>query len=411
MSMESDKNADFNSRNETIEYENDSFSVEVRMKQYLYDPSSFVIIIPFDIKLYQRALDTHMSDLLDRFDEAFCKSSVDAKVMFFNNIPIPNTEQLDNKILNHMLDEVLTWSPTSVLRNIKIDRTTSDTHRSVADYHEGILALRNGMIPIDKGYDAPHVILTFDIDGTPLKFAKYFNGIRWCKLQMNDRVLTCLPFLDAFRYVVLDGELWYVAYDTYLCRVHLFIDKPVLRFPLPKGMPKEFQLCSDGKRLVLVSKHIQIAEVIHDSHVREKVTIEDWYSARPYERFIVDATEDFTLFDLYLRTADTKIRVVYMKSFNIFVERKNNIIYEYCVAAHQLFKQTSRLKEYQRYVIPKDMTEKNYARVVLPTELLMWYLNRFQDVGFGVSRKRRRRTSDNSLDMNKIDMGLHDMQL
>lgn len=378
-----------------------AFSVNERLKVYLNDPDMFVIDIPSDTELYKYALNKKMSQLLVKFAKAFRKSSTEDKVAFFNSIPL-STENYNNDILDHLFDDVLTWSSTCVIQNIKIDRSASKKHCCVANYRDDILTLRNDMIPIDKSYDAPHVVLTFDLNGTFLNFVKYFNGVRWCNLQMNDRLLTSLPFLETDKYAVLDNELWYIAYDTYLCRVPLFNNERVIRFPLPKQMPKKFQLCSDGKKIVLVSKHMQICEVSHDPHNRNEVVIKQWYFARPNERLVVDSNDDFLLLDLYLREADTKMRVVFLKTDNIFVVLKKGIIYEYNVAAHQLFKQTCKLKKYERFVIPKDMKENEYARVLLPTELLSQYLSRFCETGPDhiKSRKKRRLTEDTVTEIN-----------
>lgn len=257
------------------------YIAEKRLCSYIDEPNSFVINIPEDVELYKLALEIRMHDLINLFACVLTRETAENQLKFINQIPLLDYSDIDDMIQKHLID-LLTWGPTSAITSVRINSYLSEQHREFAEYQKEIIEFRRDMIPIDKSYDAPHVVISLCEDEDRY-FAKYFNGTRWCKIQLHEHVRFSFTSLCPNNYAIVGDELWYIDNDNVLTKIDLFHEKPIGQFYLPHPKPKDFQLCSDGRDIVLLSRDKRIAEVLPKPFHHEPFEVTDWYQLRPYE--------------------------------------------------------------------------------------------------------------------------------
>ena len=362
-------------------------SAEKRYSTYTKDPSSFVISIQEDVELYKMALKMKNHDLINLFASVLHRETAENQLKFANQVPLLNYSDIDDMIQKQLLD-LLTWGPTSAIASVRINPNLSEQHREFAEYQTEIMGYRRDMIPIDRNYEAPHVVISL-CHNKERYFAKYFNRTRWCKIQLHEHVKSSFSYLSENKYAVIGNDLWFVESENVLTNVDMFHEKPIRQFFLPHPKPNDFQLCSNGSDIILLSRNKQIAEVLPRPFNHEPFEVTDWYQLRPYEYKTIFANEDLTIYDISTRDLCKNIKICFRDSIDSLFELCDKGICEYNIVNHeQMFKKTLSTNGHLRFRIPRDRRE-NCTYVLIETQNIVNFLNMFVTDSSVKSRKRK----------------------
>ena len=371
----------------------DGYNVYERLSSYRRNPSAFHVNLLGDVKLYVQALKFKMRDLIDLFASIFHRETPENKIKFANEIMFCTSPiDIDDQIKNELLD-LLTWGPTAAISCMKIKPELSSEHQEYAEYQKEILKFRHDMVPIDKNYDAPHVLLSLCMDEQRY-FAKYFNGFRWCRIQLHEHVGHSIPYLSANKYAVVNDDLWYVETDNFITKINLFHEEPIRSFYLPHPKPRDYQVCSDDQDVICISRNKFVSEVVPKPFRHDPHELTDWYQLRPHEYKTIN-NDDMMVYDVTTRNLSKRMKVCFQDSTDQLIElielNDSCACCEYNIEPRQvMFNKTVVNDGYLRYRIPRDSRE-NCKYILVKTQTIVNFLNLFlNDSDDGAQNRKRK---------------------
>lgn len=375
-------------------FDEDEDSAVDRINQYLDNPDSFRVRIPNDVELYRHALKCDLGELIFKFVNILKKYPLDTQFAFINKIPLYNAEirvgsqSAPNPMLEYIF-ELLNWSSLELLSNISIDMYASTQHEYLYDYLEQLKTVRHDMYPIAKSYDAPHVILSLckKPENEEMLCAKYFNGVRWCRLQVDGNINSIIPLIETHKSVIFEDDMWYVKGDSYLAKKNLFRDDDVKYFPLPMPLPQDSQLCSNGDDIVIFSNQKQMAEIVptHFSNASHKVS--EMKKLTSCETISHDEYHD--IYRVKSPELGKTMNVCFSKTDTSLLELDGDTLCEYVVIPHHVFRQTSSIPKHKHYIIPKDSNQEDWVLTLIKTKTMKDYISNFITTQTHPQTKRR----------------------
>ena len=362
-------------------HEDDESDVD-RMGDYLDDPTSFRIRIPQDVDLYKNAVNCDLGDLVFKFVNVLRTYPLDVQFDFINRIPLANAEirVTGRTTANPMLEyifEILTWSTLDVLSGISINMFSSAQHEYLYDFLENIKEIRQDMYPIDKSYDAPHVVLSLSQqqDNWEMYCVKYFNGTRWCRLQVDGCINDIIQHLGVNNFVIVGEYLWFLKEDNYLGKINLFRDEDMKYLLLPFPLPADAQLCTNGEDIVIFSNQKQMAEIVPTQHSNQSHRVSDVKKVISCET--VANEEYFDLYRVKSLELNKTIHICFSKTDSSMLELDGDTLCEYVVIPHHLYRQTSSDPKHKHFVIPQDTNETDWTFGLIKTNVIQEYISNF----------------------------------
>ena len=337
-----------------------------------------------NVEFFVKAIENQNHTQIQKCLTHFSHETIENKFRFVNSLWVDLDNNVYKRLVLEILD-ILTWAPTSQISKIKINPLLSVQHRDLAEYQSEVLSFRSDMMPIHSSYDAPHVVLSLCANEKTY-FAKYFNGTRWCKLQMHEHVLASLPDLTECQFAIVGNELWYIS-DDFLYNLDLFAERPIIYYVLSQPIPRDIQLCKSGETLIILSRDKKIAEVISKASVNQPFEVSEWYDLRRNEYAIQSSNEDFTTFEINLRYLRKSVNVCLSDKCNSLYHTDNNIVGEYSINPNAcLYRKTYLDSSHVKYDIPKDNRDISLY-VLLDKTIFEQYLNQFYSYSGTYKRK------------------------
>ena len=363
-------------------YEDDDDDGVDRMNEYLDDPTSFRIRIPQDVQLYKSAINCDLGELVFKFVNVLRTYPLEVQFDFINRIPLANAEirVTGRTTANPMLEyifEILTWSSLEVLSKISINMLASAQHEYLYDFLEIVKDIRQDMYPIDKSYDAPHVVLSLSEkdDDEEMYCVKYFNGTRWCKLQVDGCINSIIQHLDPHNFVIVGEYLWFLKEGNYLGKINLFRDEDMKYHLLPIPLPNDAQLCTNGEDIVIFSNKKQMAEVVPTKYSNQSHRVSEVKKVMSYET--VASEEYFDLYRVQSLELNKTIHVCFTKTDTSMFELDGDTLCEYVVIPHYLYRQTSSDPKHKHFIIPQDTKETDWTLGLVKTSVIQDYISNF----------------------------------
>lgn len=346
----------------------------------------FVVDLINDVKLYQVALDKRLSKLVKIFARSLAKESFETKVKFVNRVfLLPYEDELD-KPIKILLSRSLEFATTKELMKFPIQPDLSERHQHFRYHQLALLDCRKEMVPLDKTYSAPHVMLSLfdDPEGYP---AKYFNGNRWCRLQVNDFLEENLSHLNLHQFVVAGEKLFFVFEKKYLGVLHLFHNSPVIKIPLPSPVPSDTQLCSDGENVVLLTEDLNMIKVLPDAN-SVFYRVSDWRKLDHAEYRVV-------LNDAYLKVLQIKtpeeaktLNICVQKTYDRLIKLEREHVCTYTIAEHKLYQQSFEGNNRSLFELREDIRGECHY-VLVERKVLEDFLSRMSPESKSFSLKRK----------------------
>jgi hypothetical protein len=228
------------------------------------------------------------------------------------------------------------------------------------------------MVPLDKHYHAPFVMISLNDDAEGY-VAKYFNGNRWCRLQVNDCIGGYLTSLSLHRFALVGDKLFFLDDEDCLCILHFFHNSLVVKVPLPQPVPLDVQLCVDQERVVLLDASLVMAEVIPVEG--QLYTIKDWRKLSKREYTILKSERNLRCYDIETKHQPGKIRVCYNNCSDRLIRINGDTLCSFTIDEHRLYKERQVTDNEIAYDIREDdRGECHY--VLIDRTVLEEYINR-----------------------------------
>lgn len=348
--------------------------VERRLKEYLESHhSTFTVDVFKDIELYHIAIDLNVKHLIKIFVRALRSESFAKKIQFINNVPIHPIDDDVDRDLKSLIANELQFAKTQELSKHSIDPTVSPMHQHFRDVQLSILEFRRDMVPLDKHYHAPFVLISLNDDAEGY-VAKYFNGNRWCRLQVNDCIGEHLATLSLHCFALVRDKLFFLDEDDCLNILHFFHKSQVLKIPLPQPVPLDVQLCVDQNRVVLLDASLTMAEVI-PVEGQLMYTIKDWRKPSKREYEILKSETNLRCYDIKTKYQPGKIRVCYHNCGDRLIKINGETLCSFTIDDHRLYKERKVTENETAYDIRVD-DRGDCHYVLIDREVLEEYLNR-----------------------------------
>lgn len=348
----------------------------------------FTVDIVNDTRLYQLAVENGMEELVKVFVRALRNESFANIIRFINSVPINKMENYVDRSLKIFILNLLNFANTEELANSNIDPDISSMHQHFRYHQLALLECRSDMLAVDKGYRAPFVMIRLedDIEGY---VAKYFNGVRWCRLQANDEILNHLSSLTMHQYAIVGDRLFFLSNDGYLCILHLLHDTPLLKFLLPQPVPQDAQLCVDQNKVILLDSKRNIVELIQrEGELMFDIT--DWRKISKREYRLLNANKMLQCFEIETEHQPGKISVCYSRNYNgdRLSRMFSGILYSFRINSDREYKEQKVSENHIAYEIPEDSREDcHYA--LMERKVLEEYINRLSHSKSKKDVKRR----------------------
>lgn len=367
----------------------DDAHVQARLEEFLESQrlhKPFMVDLVDDIKLYQVALDLRQEELVKLFVRKLAGQPFGAIVQFVNRVYLlPYDDDLDKPMMN-FLARTLEFATTSDLKSFPINPDLSERHQHLCYHQLGLLNCRREMVPLDDMYSAPHVMVSLyeDPEGYP---AKYFNGNLWCRLQTNEFLEEYLSCLNLHQFVVVGEKLVFVYEKRNLCVMHLFHNWPVTKIPLKMSVPQDAQLCSDGENLVLLSKDMNMAEIVPEVN-GVSYRVSEWRKLGPSEYRIVQEDVYCKILEVKIREEPKTLTVCFQKTYDRLMKLKGENVCTYTIDEHKLYSQTCGVRKRCLFELRED-NRGDCQYVLVDREVLEKFLERLSQKPEASSLKRK----------------------
>lgn len=352
----------------TSEREHMEASVDEKFERYLRNKNAFTVNISEDVDLYLRANNWDDNFLKLKFLQDMRERPIETQCIFINAIPLDSAMDGrigENIIVFYILD-TLKFASTEVLRNMDINPAVSPIHSDLHECHQDMLNIRQSMCRMQSDYQPPHVAVSLTKSNVDFSFAKYFNGSKWCKLQLNEQIRSYVSALVPHKYTILGDDIWFI-YDDTLFRMNLFRETNYNSFILPKHTFQDIQLCNDGESLILLSKSMWVAEIYPVKYSDYDFKVSTWYQLTPNEYCTTSTTKDYHLYNINLRKQRRMFKAYYIKSQEKVYEFFKGHLYGYRLDGNRFAEKNCEI------VIPKCY-EYNDMYCIVPKETIQHYL-------------------------------------
>ena len=307
-------------------------STDQKLQRFAANPDTFTVNICEDVELYHRACNWDLPYLKKKFLQDMREQTIENQCCFVNKISFDQPNSLDGNIsidpiMNYLFDTIY-FAPSYVLKKMNIDQYVSPAHSDIHEILKDMLSIREDMCKMSSDYKVPHVVLSLVDEENDYCFAKYFNGLKWCKIQLSEQLRSYVQDLKPRKYTVLGDELWLIHEDTLYC-INLFKERNVYHYILPKHKFQDIQICNNGESLILLSRDMWVAEIYSVNFSSFDFKVSKWYKLTEKDYKIISANDNYALYDIRLKKRQCGFRACFVKSDRILAGVTPNNCFRY----------------------------------------------------------------------------------